>query len=282
MKNIITLIFIISLLVLYQPKTLSYEEFNGKYGYGDIGENKHNIKISKDEEILFIMDFSGSMNKKMGYTPKSFLAIDAIREILDEIGAETKIGLRIFGVTDKPTVERYGNKVYINKENLCTASSLVLPIARYNSNNISDKLSKYVPRGATPIGYSLRQAIQNDFDPASEIKHIILITDGNENCGDNPCMFIKNLMQYRNDYKIDVIGITVDENAYSQLKCISNAGKGDYYSVETPTDFKIKFTQAVNSTNSYAPKDNPVTIHQKPKEIIDRTLYKNFSFEFYN
>ena len=197
-------ILILFFFIIFQSmlnKTYTYDTFDNRYSYGDLkNQNEININNNIDEEILFIMDFSGSMNKKMGYTPKSFLAIDAIRDILDEVGTSTKIGLRIFGITDRQVVERYGNKLVLNKEALCTASNLVLPIARYNNSNISNKLSKYLPRGATPIGYSLRQAVQNDFSPNAKLKHIILVTDGNENCGDDPCLYIKNLMQLRDDY----------------------------------------------------------------------------------
>ena len=201
------LLFIILTFICQGILSKSYTLNNYSYQEVNSSQNNINISSSSDEEVLFIMDFSGSMQKKLGYTPKIYLAIDALRDIMSEVGASTKIGLRIFGVTDKRAVERVGNKLILNEKVLCTASSLVMPIARYNSSNISNKLSKYSPKGATPIGYSLRQAVQNDFSPNAPLKHIILISDGVENCGDDPCLFIRNLMQLRDDYKIDVNSI---------------------------------------------------------------------------
>ena len=282
MRKYLFLLFIIAFIV----QGIFCKSFTlDNYSYQQVNKPKSNINISSfsDEEVLFIMDYSGSMQKRLGFTPKIYLAIDALRDILADVGASTKIGLRIFGVTDQQTVERIGNKIVINAKVLCTASSLVLPIARYNSSNVSDKLSQYSPKGATPIGYSLRQAVQNDFSPNAPLKHIILISDGVENCGDDPCLFIRNLMQLRDDYKIDVIGITVDDNAYSQLNCIANAGKGNYYPVNSPSDFKVKFKQALNSTHDIKTNITMPQIHTpEQKQIIDNTKYKNYTFEFLN
>lgn len=283
-KYIIPLFLLIFIIQGIFSKTYTYDNFNGKYQYNDLNSEGHSINISSniDEEILFIMDFSGSMSKKMGYSPKVYLAIDAIRAVLADVGTRTKIGLRIFGVTDAPTVERYGNKVKLRMDVLCTASRLVLPIARYNNSNISDKLSKYTPQGATPITFSLKQAVQNDFSPNAQLKHIILVSDGNENCGEDPCAFIRNLMTLRDDYKIDVIGITVDQNAYSQLSCIANAGKGKYFSVDNPTEFVPAFRNAVKSTVTATPTvANPVVQVQPIKKDLG-TKFKNYAFEFNN
>lgn len=283
LKKFSILLFLIFIFTISINKVFSYENFNGRYNYSEYDSNtNYSANLSnKDEEVLFIVDFSASMSKRMGYAPKAYHAIDAIRNILDDAGHSTKIGLRVFGISDKPYVEMDRDGYYINKENVCSASSLLLPVARYNNQNISDRLSTLTPQGATPIGYSLRQAVQNDFSPNASLKHIILITDGRENCGDDPCLFIKRLMQLRNDIRIDVIGITVDENAYSQLSCIASAAKGNYYSVDDPDDFTVKFKQAFNARPTIKVKTTPTVMPSVAKQN-NGIKYKNFVFEFDN
>lgn len=282
-KTLKYIIFLIFVLPVFFLSAYSYQAFDGKYNYGEYQQgNNYSANVSsEDEEVLFIVDFSNSMSKKMGFAPRVYHAIDAIRDILNDAGDRTKIGLRIFGVTDKPILQQDANGVSWHKENLCSASSLVMPIARYNSANISDKLGELTPQGVTPIGYSLRQAVQNDFSPSAPIKHIILITDGGENCGDDPCLFIKRLMQLRDDIKIDVIGITVEDNAYSQLNCIAAAAKGKYYSVNTPEDFKLKFEQAFNSTPKLTVTPQPIKTNTIAP-VQSGIKYKNYVFEFNN
>lgn len=279
MKKILRNILLIFILV-QQINLVAYSNssFNEKYSYQDYQNiDAAGVNASSDnEEVLFIVDFSNSMNKKMGYTPKVYHAIDAIRQILRKSGDRTKVGLRIFGVTDKPIIERDRDGYSWHKENLCTASTLVMPIARYNAVNISDKLGELHPQGVSPIGYSLRQAIQNDFSPSAKLKHIILVTDGAENCGDNPCDYIKRIAKLRDDIKIDVIGITVDDDSYSQLYCISEQSKGKYYKVIAVEDFKVKFEEAFYSTPKKQPQINVKKILPPDYGI----KYKNFVIEF--
>ena len=111
--------------------------------------------------------------------------------------------------------------------------------------------------------------------------HIILITDGYETCGDDPCSFITRIMQVRNDIKIDVIGITVTENEYSKLNCISKAAKGNFFAVNSPDDFEVKFRQAFRSSA-------PVNVVKSSLKInnfmnnLGAIKYKNFAYEFKN
>ena len=70
----------------------------------------------------------------------------------------------------------------------CKASYLRAPIKSNNKTYISDRLSEYTyPFGQTPIEYSLREAINNECAREGGIKHIILISDGTDTCGGNPC-----------------------------------------------------------------------------------------------
>ena len=277
-KFIYLLLFILYILSL---SASAYNNFDDNYEYIPNNE-KNNIDFNssdENEEILFIVDFSNSMNEKIDFAPKVYHAIEAIKSILNESGNRIKIGLRIFGVTDKPIIGRDRDGYYWKKENLCSASTLVMPISRYNNSNISSKLSQYKPMGVSPIGYSLKQAVQNDFTPSASLKHIILVTDGGENCNEDPCHYIKKIMSLRNDIKIDVIGITVNENAFSQLSCIANASNGKYYQINKQEDFKAKFQEAL-----YSEKDIPseVPAINMPTAFPSNSgiKYKNFVLEF--
>ena len=88
-----------------------------------------------------------------------------MKYILSRMSDNNKIGLRLYG-------QRWG----ITPLDACRATSLVVPINSGNIQSISSALSKYKPRGMTPITYSLKQAVQKDFKGLEGEKHIILIT----------------------------------------------------------------------------------------------------------
>ena len=86
----------------------------------------------------------------------------------------------------------------------------------------------------TPITYSLKQAVKKDLEGFQGVKHIILLTDGGENCDESPCDYAISLVKQRKDIKIDVIAFSVyDDDDLAQLKCTADVTGGNF--VETDT-----------------------------------------------
>lgn len=287
-KKILFLLLIISLGYFVQQKAISYEAYDGRYNYNENSSmpNASNYSGTRDEDILIIVDFSESMNKSFGISTRYIQAVDALSQILREMPKNSRVGLRIFGIPNSGIAEfDTNNDGRVDRNEVCRATKLVMPIRANNASSISTELSAHTPNGVTPIGYSLRQAINNDFPNPAALKHIILVTDGRENCGDDPCLYINQLMRTRKDIKIDVIGITIDENAYSQLSCIANSAYGRYYDANNPSDLKIQFRNAfVNTSTSYNPvgfssqTSVPPTINTSPN--TSGIKYTNYAFEF--
>ena len=100
-------------------------------------------------------------------------------------------------------------KIYILSSILLVGIMLFL-FYGLNENNIHYNLTQLKPKGMTPITYSLKQAIKNDFIGFSGKKHIILLTDGGENCDESPCKFVMELIKVRKDIVIDVIAFNID------------------------------------------------------------------------
>ena len=93
------------------------------------------------------------------------------------------------------------------------------------------------PRGMTPITYSLKQAVNKDLSNADGVKHIILLTDGGENCDESPCDYSIELVKERKDIKIDVIAFNVhDSDDLAQLKCTANVTGGHFIEADTKAE----------------------------------------------
>lgn len=309
LKRSLSVIFIILLFLFIAPQTNSYEAFDGNYSYSQNDEIAMNSSknVTSDEEILLILDFSKSMNEPLGDTKRYFLLIDTINSILRYIPKSTKIGMRIFGLGSSVDMKTFNSQQQKYKI-FCTASKLIIPINANNNALITDLLSQAQPRGATPIYYSLQQAIDgSDFNSISSKKRIILVTDGRENCGGDPCNYIKSVMQRRRDIIIDVIGITLDKNDYSQLSCIAQSGNGTFYTVNDAENFKNVFKEAFsfipvdltaqNTDNNFDTGfSNPQIEQPKPEIKVDYNTsvkfpptelpkhsiikYNNYAFEF--
>ena len=157
-----------------------------------------------------------------------------VSEIVRSINPDTEVGLRV-----------YGHKLGFSPYECCRASKLVVPIYSNNAVNISDAVFKTKARGMTPITYSLKKAVEKDFADFSGKKHIILLSDGGENCDESPCDYVMKNLAKRKDFKIDVIAFNINNrDDINQLKCVSAVTSGKFYTANT----KGELVNALNNT----------------------------------
>lgn len=174
------------------------------------------------EAIELLVDYSGSM------VPWINLARETLIYILPKIPKTSAVALRVFGDVSSNTYSYFDS---------CIATRLVSYFKKENQSNIIKGLQQAKVGGNTPIEYALRETVNkdlknikivsNDGKSVTQNKKIILVTDGGEGCGGNPCAYIRDLMKMRNDIQIDVIQLGYDNS----LNCLTQASGGKFYSV---------------------------------------------------
>ncbi|MEI7474759.1 MAG: VWA domain-containing protein [bacterium] len=235
---VVCIAFLLS-FVITQSNVFSQIKFNNKTyiavqtpsteQYSPIGDKNR-------ENILIILDASGSMSEKIGNKRKIDIAKDSIINVLNQVSDNEKIGLRVYG----HVMDFWGLKA-------CEASELKVAISEGSKNLIKEELLKIKPTGATPISYSVEQALKYDFTGLSGKKRIILVTDGMETCGQSPCDLAVSLMKKGIDLKIDVIGFDIqDKSSLPQLKCISLATKGKFYTANDSQELVNSLENTLN------------------------------------
>lgn len=187
------------------------------------------------EFVLFIVDFSNSMTEKLHGTKKINMVLDTMQELLPKIAPDKRVGLRV-----------YGHKGGFLPGMSCTASSLIVPMMKDSATSIQSALFSLKPTGWTPITYSLKQAVNNDFAGVSGKKRIILLTDGGENCDESPCDYVMELTKTRQDVFIDVIAFNIyDQEANNQLKCTALVTSGKFYTANTAADLMRSLSKSL-------------------------------------
>lgn len=224
-KLILILIFSISLCSVWASSYNVQKPQGFKYS-----------QIGSDEEVLFILDFSNSMTEELEGKRKVDLMVETMSQILPLVNRNIPVGLRV-----------YGNRMGITQYDACHASSLLVPIAPGNTQQIQDKLAKTKPRGMTPITYSLQKAVDIDFMGFNGKKHIVLLTDGGENCDESPCTWAMKLIQKRKDVNIDVIAFNMfDKDDLDQLECTALVTGGKFNSTNTKADLVKSLQNSLN------------------------------------
>lgn len=224
MKVIILIAALISILPMYAE---SYSVHTPKtYQYAS----------QESERTLFILDFSNSMNEYLDGRRKVDLMLETMRDIIPKLGKNTSVGLRV-----------YGHRMGFTPFEACRASTLLVPIGTSNATEIENSLFKTKAKGMTPITYSLKEAVKNDFMGFSGKKHIILLTDGGENCDESPCKWVMELVKVRKDVVIDVIAFNItEEDDLAQLECTSLVTGGKFYSANTAAELARSLNSTIN------------------------------------
>ena len=209
-----------------------------QYGVYKPETYKQNFNSESGERILFILDFSNSMTETLDGARKIDHMLHTMQEILPKINPDAWVGLRV-----------YGHKMGFTPMEACRATTLLSPIMKNNSEHVNFALGKAKPRGMTPITYTLKQAIKYDFMGFKGKKHIILMTDGGENCDESPCTFVMNLIKIRKDVSIDVIAFNVnDADDLEQLKCTALVTSGKFYNAHTAAELLNGFNNSIEGS----------------------------------
>ena len=256
--------------------TVNQNYYNNYYAQNYIAQNQVNANQTGVVEI--VMDYSGSMANWINVAKRS------MQSIVNQIPANVKLGFRVFGhdaygknpntsvVQDVKKIVKKGNKISVITEKsplgsisgACSATQQVTSIATANAQNILYGMNSVDLGGATPLVYALDRTVNQDFSIFNQntAKKIVLITDGGENCGGDPCAFARKLMQKRSDIHIDVV--LVSSNSKS-LMCLSNLTGGHFYTIDNLADFSTVLTDSIQSV----PEDNCEQNYEYIPEDLD-------------
>jgi Ca-activated chloride channel homolog len=178
----------------------------------------------KKNNLILILDSSGSMAAKMGGDSKLEIAKKAALNFVKNLADDVSLSIIAYG--------QKGSNSTSDKAVSCAGIEQVYWLDKVKSDVVNEKISPLQPTGWTPIADSLQKAKDIlDKYPATEYNNsILLISDGEETCGGDPVAKAKELNASNINFKIDVIGFDVGGTAEGQLKAISSNGGGVYYS----------------------------------------------------
>lgn len=134
----------------------------------------------------------------------------------------------------------YGHQ-FSRAANNCQDSKLEVAFSTRNHAGIIDKIQNIRPKGTTPISYSLAQAAA-DFPAQAGYRNIlILITDGIESCGGDPCEVSLALQRKGIFLKPFVIGLGME--GARTLDCI-----GKFLNSENSRTFHQVLNESIETT----------------------------------
>ena len=215
--------------------------------------------------ILFVFDASQSMLGRWQSGRKIDIAKQLLTNITDSLKdvKNLELALRVYGHQRSfPPQDCDDTRLEIN----------FIP-SNIFAERVKGKLSMIKAKGTTPIARSLEEAAA-DFPIDNSRNIVILITDGKEECGMDPCAVSRLFAKKGIILKPFVIGIGLDKSWKDKLDCV-----GSFFDATNEKDFSnilnIVISHVVDNTTTQV---NLLDSLGNPTETnVPLTFYDNFT-----
>ncbi len=160
---------------------------------------------NQDSVSILVFDASGSMwgQLKDGRS-KIEVAKDVIGDYLQKRNQSIPLGIVAYGHSRKGD---------------CSDIEVLAAVKQQNHKQLVNKLNKIIPKGKTPLTDALELAVKQ-IPKTAEEADIILITDGLETCGKDPCALAQKIADEGINIRAHVVGFGLTEKEVNGLSCI--------------------------------------------------------------
>ena len=159
--------------------------------------------------IMFILDASGSMWGQIDGKSKIEIAKRVMTNLILDLPEHAETGLVAYGH------RRKGD---------CEDVEELVPLQPIDTALLTERIQAINPKGMTPITLSVEKTAET-LRAVEDETIIILVSDGKETCGGDPCALVRELKTAGIKFTMHVIGFDVTDEERSQLECMARAGQ---------------------------------------------------------
>ncbi|MDO5719392.1 MAG: GDSL-type esterase/lipase family protein [Actinomycetaceae bacterium] len=181
-------------------------------------------RIDATTPLVIVFDTSGSMSDT---TADGEVKMAAAKQVMSDVLADGRMKTALWTYPG-------GNDV-----DGCPAGAWVRGSGwadNADATRVAADIRALVPDGGTPTGPALR-AVADAIGRGTDAE-IILISDGESNCGENPCDVAKELINEGYRIRVQPVGFDLGENPGNELECIAEATGGQYHEAEDAQQLK--------------------------------------------
>lgn len=168
------------------------------------------------EPILFVFDTSGSMSDA---GPDGVIRLE---------GAKAAAVDSVYAL---PAQANAGVWAYPD-DGGCGAGRSVLDVSELDVSRLTAEIQNLQPNGNTPTAAALRAATDSLITRGYMSGTIVLASDGEANCQEDPCEVARQIVADGFDLTVNTAGINISTEGLQQLQCIADATGGQYYDVK--------------------------------------------------
>lgn len=205
------------------------------------------------ENMLLVLDASGSMQGKIEGRTKVDIARDTVAGVVRGWSPENQLGLIAYGH------RRKGD---------CADIETLIPVGPLDPDAYLTTVNGLGALGMTPLSAAVRQAAEA-LDWSEHKATVILVSDGEETCNLDPCAIGAELEKSGVDFTAHVIGFDVANAAHqAQLRCLARATGGRYFNARDGRELSAALQGAiVASTEPLPPPAQATLVFEQPVTI---------------
>ncbi|MBZ9817757.1 vWA domain-containing protein [Mesorhizobium sp. CA7] len=201
-------------------------------------------------KVIIILDASGSMWAQIDGKPKLEIARESLRTVLQSVPADDEIGFMAYGHRTKGS---------------CDDIELIVPPQAGSASAISSAADSMKFLGKTPLTAAVKQAAEA-LKYTEDKATVVLITDGLETCGGDPCALGKVLKESGVDFTADVVGFGLTADEGKQIACLAENTGGKYIQASDEKALQEALVETVAApTPAPAPEPAPAPAPESAK-----------------
>lgn len=192
------------------------------------------------QQALIAIDSSGSMAGLVAGRPKMAIAKAAAQAFAEQLSADSRVGLVIFGHEGTNTAAAKGAS--------CSAGAKLVVPPTTDRSQIASGLAALKPAGWTPLAAAIRSAAEG-FDAASAGPRVLyVVSDGLETCGGDPVDAARVANQGAQKLIVNVIAFGVPTAEQAGLRQVASAGGGAFIVAQDAESLKAALRQAAQAS----------------------------------
>jgi len=195
--------------------------------------------LPQNINTAFILDASGSMLADLGGRTRLAIAQDAVGNLSAGLPASINASLWV-----------YGHRIeQDNQAESCRDIEQVIELGTVDSQHFGAVAHSFGAKGYTPITDALLQAASSLPVGPNERNTVVLVSDGEETCGGDPCALAAELAAGDIKLVIHTIGLAVDDITRAQLQCIADVSGGTYTDADSAEDLSAALEEAAETAS---------------------------------
>ncbi|WP_330767027.1 VWA domain-containing protein [Rhodococcus sp. M8-35] len=173
--------------------------------------------------VVVVLDVSDSMSET-GHSGQTKIAAAraAVLDLVNQTAPETPFALVAYPGSNARSVDG------------CREGREEVPLGKLDHVAAAAAVRRLTPDGDTPTGPALEHAARIMNQAGYDEGTIVLVSDGESNCGADPCQVAKQLDAHGVEVTISTVSLQISEAGADELRCIADATGGRYAEVDDP------------------------------------------------